>query len=528
VKPEVVFGLEGAVWPALLVSASGTILRANAAGMSVFGGVLAGDSPLLSAIWSLENGGTDGQFLLLWEQQPTATADLKFRTATGVIKIFTVAVCTFNKDGQKWYVLQLLPAVEPVGARAPTSVPVPVPISTAPVIAPSVLPVENKATVDAAGVALKQKLDCALQLARTVSLDFNNALTSVLGHTSLLLGKAEAGHPWRHSLMEMEKAAARAAEIANELAVFSRQEKETRKTPPGNVNAVVSRCVDFFRNSHGEKITWKVQLENGLFGARFDEAKVQQAVTKVLENAAEAVGAAGTGQIAVQTRNVDLTEATQDRNVRLAAGAYVCVEIADNGPGIDAEVLPRIFDPFFTTKGKTHRGLGLALAYGIMTNHGGGVAISSQPGAGTSARIYLPAEKGLVRESSIGSENLNGTETILVVDDESLVLTMAETILTEFGYKILTANGGQKALAILSREDTPVDMVVTDLVMPGMGGRELIERIRELAPAIKILCMSGYLMPADKQIGAAYLQKPFTSQELLSKVKQTFGSTPVD
>jgi CheY-like chemotaxis protein len=341
----------------------------------------------------------------------------------------------------------------------------------------------------------------------------------------LLLSKAEAGHPWRHSLMEVEKSAGRAAEIANELAVFSRQEKETRRLPPGNLNTVAGRCVDFFRNQHGEKITWKIQLDRDLFGARFDEAKVQQAMTKILENAVEAVGLGGGGQIAVQTRNVDLTEPTQDRNVRLAAGAYVSVEVADNGPGIDPDLLPQIFDPFFTTKGKTHRGLGLALAYGIVSNHGGGVAISSQASAGASARIYLPAEKQLVRENSSTDENMHGTETILIVDDEGLLLTMGDTILTEFGYKVLTANGGQKALALLSREDTRVDLVLTDLVMPTMGGRELTERIRQLAPATKIICMSGYVMPSDKQTGTAYLQKPFTSQELLAKVKQVLAST---
>jgi CheY-like chemotaxis protein len=372
---------------------------------------------------------------------------------------------------------------------------------------------------------LKQKLDCALQLARTVSLDFNNALTSVLGHTSLLLSKAEAGHPWRHSLMEVEKSASRAAEIANELAVFSRQEKETRKTPPGNLNVVANRCVDFFRNSHGAKITWKMQPERDLFGARFDEAKVQQALTKILENAVEAVGLGGTGQITVITRNVDLTEPTQDLNVRLTAGSYVCIEIEDNGNGMDAEVLPRIFEPFFTTKGKTHRGLGLALVYGIITNHGGGVAVSSQPGAGASVRVYLPAEKSLARDSSSGDENLNGTETILMVDDENVILTMAETILTEYGYRVLTAGSGQKAMAILSREDTKVDLIITDLVMPVMSGRELAERVRQILPAAKILSTSGYVMPSDKQTGTAYLQKPFTSRELLAKVKQVIRST---
>jgi signal transduction histidine kinase len=518
-KPEVVFGLESAVWPALLLNAGGVVMRANPAAASAFGVALSGDAPKLSEIWSGENGIAPEDFLAMWEQTPSATMDLRFRTANGSLK-YTTAVCIFNNNGSKWFVLQLLPPFERPASPAPATTPA----ATA-VVSPAAA---KTAAPDTGALILKQKLDCALQLARSVSLDFNNALTGILGHTSLLLGKAEAGHPWRHSLMEVEKSAARGAEVANELATFSRQEKETRKTPPGNLNVLAARCVDFFRNAHGAKITWNVQLENGLFGARFDEAKVQQALTKILENAAEAVGAGGNGQITVHTRNVDLSEPTQDRNVRLAAGAYVCVEVVDNGGGIEPEVMPRIFDPFFTTKGKAHRGLGLALAYGIVTNHGGGIAISSQPGSGTSARIYLPAEKGLMRESSGTNKNLHGTETILVVDDESLVLTMAETILTEYGYKVLTAGGGQKALALLSRDDTKVDLVVTDLVMPGMGGRELVERIQQLAPTIKILCMSGYVMPSDKQTGTAYLQKPFASQDLLLKVKHALGTATVE
>jgi signal transduction histidine kinase len=522
-KPEVVFGLESSAWPSLLVNAGGLMLRANTSATAAFGAALGSGGAHLSSVWAPENGAAVEQFLAQWEQSPTSVMNLKFRTAFAGTVNYLTAICAFSRDGQKWFVLQLLPVATPSPAFAATpaapALVIPAPAADA--------PVEAKAALDAGGVALKQKLDCALQLARTVSLDFNNALTSVLGHTSLLLGKAEPGHPWRHSLLEVEKSAARAAEISNELAVFSRQEKETRKAPPGNLNTVINRCVDFFRNANGAKITWNLQLEKGLFGARFDEAKVQQALTKILENAVEAVGAGGGGQVAVQTRNVDLSEPTQDLNVRLAAGAYVCVEIADNGAGIEPEIFPRIFEPFFTTKGKTHRGLGLALAYGIVSNHGGGVAISSQPGAGASARIYLPAEKNLVRDNSSGVENLHGKETVLVVDDEGMVLTMADTILTEFGYKVLTANGGQKALAILSRDDTKVDLVVTDLVMPGMGGRELVERIQQLMPAMKILCTSGYAMPADKQTGTEYLQKPFTSRDLLVKVKHLLAGAAV-
>jgi signal transduction histidine kinase/CheY-like chemotaxis protein len=518
-KPEVVFGLEGAAWPALLLNANCVVLRANTAALKVFGEALAGEMPQLLAIWSPENRGMPEGFFARWEKSPTATADLKFRVANGTAVKFTAAVCAFNSEGQKWFVLQLLPVIEPVAAPAPTPAP------EVPAMASA--PGEAKAVSDANGLQLKQKLDCALQLARSVSLDFNNALTSILGHTSFLLDKAEAGHPWRHSLMEVEKSAAHAAEIANELTVFSRQEKETHRAPQGNLNTMATHCVDFFRTASGDKIAWKMQLERELFVARFDEAKVQQALTKVLENAVEAVGADGNGQIIMQTRNMDLSEPTQDRNVRLAAGTYVCVEVADNGAGIEPDVLPRIFEPFFTTKGKNHRGLGLALVYGIVTNHGGGVAVSSQPGLGTSARIYLPAEKQSIHEDSgsVPDDNLHGMETILMVDDENMLLTMAETVLSEYGYCVLTANSGHKALAILSRGDVQVDLIITDLVMPTMSGRELIERVRRLAPGTRIISTSGYVLPADKQTGTPYLQKPFTSRDLLLKVKQVLANT---
>jgi len=525
-KPEIVFGLENAAWPALLLNVGCVVLRANKAATSTFGAALSGDSPKLSAVWLAENGGAPDEFLARWEQTPVAVANLKLRTANGLKMDFTAAVCTFSREGYKWFVLQLLPVIAPPPPPPPPPPPVPVvqpfgsmsPTPAAPGAASP--PGDAKGGAPDSGLMLKQKLDCALQLARTVSLDFNNALTSILGHASFLLSKAEAGHPWRHSLMEVEKSAGRAAEISNELAIFSRQEKETRRVPPGNLNVVANRCVDFFRNAQGSKITWKTQLEKDLFASRFDEANIQQAMTKVLENAAEAVPS-GSGQITVQSRNVELAEPTQDHNVRLAAGTYVCIEITDNGVGIDPTVLPRIFEPFFTTKDKSHRGLGLALAYGILTNHGGGVAVSSQPGAGTSARIYLPAERHIIREIVGGDENFHGTETILIVDDESLLLTMGETILTEYGYRVLTANSGQKALTILSRDDTKVDLLITDLVMPAMGGRELIEKARALVPTTRILCTSGCVLPTERQADTAYLQKPFTSRELLLKVKQT-------
>ena len=505
----------------MLVNSGFVILRANMSAVSTFGAAIASESPPLSAIWAPENNGTPEDFFKRWGSTARLTLDLKLKVTTGVTMNFTAVVCSFAREGSKLFVLQLLPEA----VSAPAAVPAPVPVAVREVPAVVSTADETKTATDGGGLLFKQKLECALQLARTVSLDFNNALTSILGHTSLLLSKAEANHPWRHSLLEVEKSASRAAEIAHELTVFSRQEKEGHRAPEGNLNTVVNRCVDFFHNDKNARITWKTQLERELFSARFDEAKVQQALTKVLENSVEAM-AGQEGQVFVQTRNVELLEPTQDRNVRLAAGAYVCIEIGDSGPGIEADVLPRIFEPFYTTKGSSHRGLGLALVYGIVTNHGGGVAVSSQPGAGTSVRIYLPAEKQFVTQSAGADEDLNGSETILVVDDESLLLTMAETILTEYGYCVLTANSGQKALAMLAGENVKIDLIVTDLVMPAMGGRELIERIRQMAPGMRILCTSGYVLPADKQAGTPYLQKPFTSRELLAKVKQVLAHTP--
>jgi CheY-like chemotaxis protein len=189
-------------------------------------------------------------------------------------------------------------------------------------------------------------------------------------------------------------------------------------------------------------------------------------------------------------------------------------------------VLPRVFEPFFTTKKAPHRGLGLAWVYGIVTNHGGGVAVSSQPGAGASVRVYLPAEKNIVKDSTEFTDGLTGTQNILMVDDEDLVLTMGETILSEYGYRVSSANSGQKALEIISKAKQPFDLLITDLVMPVMSGRELVELVRQVSPETHILCTSGYAWSAQQQEQVAYLQKPFTTQALLLRVKQVLSTAP--
>lgn len=498
-KSDIVYGLVSASWPAMLVDEGGAIHNANPAAVRAFGPGVNDGTTTLPALWSAANPATAAEVLAKCASQAAVNVPVQLLGKKEANPSFQASICVIQEDGKKYFLIQLFP--EAGGATA----------------------ADAKTLTVEAGLAHKQKLDCALQLARTVSLDFNNALTSILGHTSLVLSKMEPRNPWRNSLMEVEKSASKAAEIANDLAAFSRQEKESKTQATGNLNQVLQRNVEMFQSTKLDKeVEWTQQFERKLYMAKFDEAKMQQALVKIMENAIEALGPSG--RIILTTKNLELTQPTQDRNAQLAAGVYVCAEITDNGSGIEPDVLPRIFEPFFTTKrGPKHRGLGLAWVYGIVTNQGGGVAVSSQPGAGTSVRVYLPAEKRMVKDTMATNADLSGSQTILMVDDEDLLLTMGHTVLSSYGYKVLTANNGQKAIDIISKGEPHIDLLITDLVMPTMSGRELVEQVRRLSPDTRIICSSGYVRPSsDEQENTGYLQKPFTSQDLLLKVKRAF------
>ena len=499
-KSENIFGLEDAEWPALLVKKNGNIVRANRSAVQIFGSNIEKEGALLITFWSQENKESAVQFLHLPTHHEGVA--IRFHLKSGVTAGFMTQCCPAGKED---CLVQLFKEI----SVAPTT-------TSAPVAAP--MPTTGASGTPAEiALAHKQKLDRALQLARSVSLDFNNALTSILGHTSLILSKVDANNPWRNSLVEIEKSVAKATEIANDLAAFSRQEKDSRVQMAGNLNVILERTVDLFRTEH-KSITWSLQFERKLFTVNVDESKMQQAFVKILENAIQVVKT--DGRISVQTRNLELSEATQDRTAKLNPGTYVCVDISDNGEGIAPDVLPRIFEPFFTTKGAKHRGLGLAWVYGIVTNHGGGVAVSTQPGIGTSVRVYLPANKKIVKDTSVSIDNLNGNKTVLMVDDEDLLLTMGQMVLSSFGYTVLTANSGHKALEFFSNTEQPIDLVITDVVMPNMSGRELTEHIQRISPNTKIIWSSGYVRATTQLEHETYLQKPFTSQDLLRKVKQ--------
>jgi two-component system cell cycle sensor histidine kinase/response regulator CckA len=511
-KSETLFLFENAAWPALLLDNSGRIRRFSVGAKNLFG-LSAENTALVSeTIWSDQNGSTAEDFFIRWQKKPDPTVELKLRTKNGEIVPYTVHLCSLQKEDQTNLLLQIFPK-DRSGSHFTSGSANPAEIAV----------LKNSEATPEAVTAHKQKLDCALQLSRSVALDFNNALTSILGHTSHILGRIEPSNAWRNSLLEIEKSAEKAAEIAHDLASFSRQEKDSRAQLAGNLNQLVRRTVELFKASQNPEISWNLQLENKLYTANFEEAKMQQAFLKVLENAVQS--ASRNGRIGVTTSNKDFIEPESDGNIQVQPGCYVCVEFNDNGCGIPADILPRVFEPFFTTKNNpANRGLGLAWVYGIVTNHSGSVAISSTPNEGTAVRIYLPALKRIVKDHLAPSKDLTGTQTVLVIDDEDVILTLGEMVLSSYGYRVFTASNGINALEIFKNCGGKIDLVITDLVMPQMSGREVIEKLRAIDPDLKIICASGFMRSNGSEDDQAYLQKPFTAQDLLTKVKEILAA----
>lgn len=482
--------LEQAPWPVLQVDSRGVIRRANRAAVQYFGPEIEKGSAALKSLFPDANAAAAEALLAAMAQSTPVVHCLKLRSKEGLAAPFSARLCSWDQGREKVWLVQLLS--ESPAARPP-----------------------REPSADTSLIH-KQKLDCALQLARTVATDFNNALTTILGYTSLVLAKTGTENPWRQAMMEIEKAAERAAEIAHQLGSFTHSEKSQPERAPANLNAVLRRVVDLFRQPAKSKTDWTLELEERLYAARFDEAKVQQAFIKLVENALEACGQ--NGRIHIYSRNVEHAEPFQDGSVQLEAGCYVAVDITDDGPGIPNDVLPRVFEPFFTTKAG-HRGLGLTWVYGVITNHRGGVTITSQPRQGTTVRVYLPADRRVVKERHAGPAEPRGHQTILMVDDEESLLGLGQAILSAYGYQVLTANSGPKALELLAAKHGGIDLVITDLVMPQMSGRELLEQIRALAPDLPVLCASGYVHPQSNH-QENYLAKPFTAQELVWRVQQ--------
>jgi two-component system cell cycle sensor histidine kinase/response regulator CckA len=370
-----------------------------------------------------------------------------------------------------------------------------------------------------------QKMEVVGQLAGGVAHDFNNLLTAILGYCELLLGILPAEDPAHQDVAEIKKAGERAALLTRQLLAFSRRQVLQPKSL--NLNQVVDNLGKMLHRLLGEDIELSIIPEAGLWRVMADPGQLGQVILNLAVNARDAMPRGG--RLILKTANVELDEAYAAVHDQVQPGPHVVLSVSDTGCGMDAATRSRIFEPFFTTKelGKG-TGLGLSTVYGIIRQSGGHIWVYSEPGQGTTFKIYLPrfaADSAVVQEEPAPGPDLRGQETILLVEDEDLVRQIARRILESHGYRVLEAKDGQDALRLQTKTPGPIHLMLTDLVMPGCGGQELARRLTARCPDLKVLFMSGYAESGllDKELadrGEVYLQKPFEALALIKKVRE--------
>jgi PAS domain S-box-containing protein len=376
-----------------------------------------------------------------------------------------------------------------------------------------------------------QKLESIGRLAGGIAHDFNNLLTAINGYASLVLDMLPADHQARPDLDELQKVAWRAGSLTRQLLAFAR--KQVIEPRVLNLNNLIREVDKLLRRLIGEDIELVMRPTSDRSQVRADTGQIEQLLVNLAVNARDAMPRGGT--LTIETANVVLDAVNEYSHAGVSAGPYVVLTMSDTGAGMDAETLQHVFEPFFTTKrpGKG-TGLGLATCYGIVKQHGGHITIDSEPGGGTTVKIYLPrvehAVAGLDRYSSVEAKPLpQGVETVLLVEDESAVRTLAARVLRAHGYTVLEAADGNEALRVAQKYAGLIDLVLTDVVMPQMSGQALVEHLRVVRPDIKVLFMSGY---AEDMIvhhgkldpGISLLQKPFSPAALVHKVRDILNA----
>jgi CheY-like chemotaxis protein len=285
----------------------------------------------------------------------------------------------------------------------------------------------------------------------------------------------------------------------------------------------------------GEDVQLVTTLDPNLWPVRCDAGQIEQVLMNLAVNARDAMP--GGGKLTIETQNIDLDAESVTGQSVAAAGPYVMISMTDNGAGIPPEIQSRIFDPFFTTKGPGKgTGLGLATVYGVLKQNGGHIAVYSEFGLGTTFKVYLPRTEVNTNGGSHVTQKglaIRGTETILLVEDEEGVRRLARTILTTHGYSVMEAEGGEQALTLVRDYPGRIDLLVTDVVMPGMGGRLVAEQVKALHPEVRVLFMSGYTDDAVVRHGILvegvhFLQKPFSPNALVTKVRTVLDKTPAE
>ncbi|MEP7051124.1 MAG: ATP-binding protein [Pseudomonadota bacterium] len=371
-----------------------------------------------------------------------------------------------------------------------------------------------------------QKMEAVGKLAGGIAHDFNNLLTVICGYSSAALFELREGDPIRKDIEEVLGAGERAATLTRQLLAFSR--KQVLAPQRLDLNVVVHRSENMLRRLIGENVELVVTYGADLGVVTADPGQLDQVVLNLAVNARDAIP--GVGTLTIETANANLDERYAREHIGVRPGAYVRLTVRDTGVGMSPEVEPRIFEPFFTTKGLGKgTGLGLSTVYGIVQQSDGHIAVSSVLGNGTTFEIYLPRTDDTATISSSASADQpprsRGTETILLAEDEAPVRKWATQILTRLGYQVLVACDGVDALEIQARHSGPIHLLLSDVVMPKMGGPELAKRLLERLPALRILLVSGYTGDALDHLSLSaseltLLEKPFTSEVLAQKVRE--------
>lgn len=374
-----------------------------------------------------------------------------------------------------------------------------------------------------------QKMEAIGRLAGGVAHDFNNLLCVINGYSDLLLQRADPDDPAREMLAEIKKAGELSASLTRQLLAFSRKQVLALKRL--DLNGVIRNVEKMLRRVIGEDIELVTNLAAGLGIIEADPGQMEQVMMNLAVNARDAMPGGGT--LRIETANLEWNAAEAPTHSAVPAGRYVVLSVQDTGCGMTPEVKSRLFEPFFTTKGPGRgTGLGLATLYGIIKQSGGHIEVESDPGRGTRFLIYLPVAENLrfAGPSHYALRPLaRGTETVLVVEDEHAVRSLTTLVLRETGYQVIEACDGESALRMAERHNGVIDLLVTDVVMPGLGGRQIAERLSQRRPEMRVLYLSGYMDDAVVRQGVLhdevnFLQKPFMPAMLAQKIREVLDA----
>ena len=369
------------------------------------------------------------------------------------------------------------------------------------------------------------KMEAVGRLAGGIAHDFNNYLTAIISYAELALDQAGADDSLRRDLEEVRKAGASAASLTRQLLAFSR--KQLLQPQILDLNAIVSGMTGMLRRLIGEDIDLRSVAGDSLGRINADPGQIEQVIMNLALNARDAMPDGGV--LTIETANIDLDDAFTVDHPGASPGPHVMLAISDTGSGMDRTVQQHVFEPFYTTKAAGRgTGLGLATVYGIVKQSGGSIFVYSEKGLGTTFKIFVPRSDQPAEESAeavSSTARLHGHETILVVEDQLEVRSVVSNALSRYGYRVLTANDGTDALAVASAHGGPIDLLITDVVMPGVGAREMVDCFRRDHPRAGVIYMSGYTDDNVVQRGivgntVAFLQKPFSPAALLTKVRE--------